>query len=70
MADIKYPRGECVWVSYYNSDKELLFIMTSKPACDFYFLYEAVNGEFKKLGKAKNPMELEEKFKIRDKMFV
>lgn len=44
--------------------------MTSKPIRDFYFLYEVVDGEFKKLGKAKNPTELEEKFKVRDKMSV
>lgn len=67
---MKYPKGEIVWVSYYNSNKELLFIMTSKPIRDFYFLYEVVDGEFKKLGKAKNPTELEEKFKVRDKMSV
>ena len=67
---MKYPKGETVWVSYYNSNKELLFIMTSKPIRDFYFLYEVVDGEFKKLGKAKNPAELEEKFKVRDKMSV
>lgn len=67
---MKYPKGETVWVSYYNSKKELLFIMTSKPIRDFYFLYEVVDGEFKKLGKAKNPTELEEKFKVRDKMSV
>ena len=67
---MKYPKGETVWVSYYNSNKELLFIMTSKPIRDFYFLYEVVEGEFKKLGKAKNPTELEEKFKVRDKMSV
>lgn len=67
---MKYPKGETVWVSYYNSNKELLFIMTSKPIRDFYFLYEVVDGEFKKLGKAKNPTELEEKFKVRDKIYV
>lgn len=67
---MKYPKGEIIWVSYYNSNKELLFIMTSKPIRDFYFLYEVVDGEFKKLGKAKNPTELEEKFKVRDKMSV
>lgn len=67
---MRYPKGETVWVSYYNSKKELLFIMTSKPIRDFYFLYEVVDGEFKKLGKAKNPTELEEKFKVRDKMSV
>ncbi len=65
---MKYPKGETVWVSYYNSNKELIFIMTSKPIRDYYFLYEVVDGEFKKLGKAKSPTELEEKFKVHEKM--
>lgn len=63
-----YPRGEQVWTSYYNSSHELLFIVTSKPIRDFYFLYEVVDGAFKKLGKAKSPLELEEKFKVHERM--
>lgn len=63
-----YPRGERVWTDYYNSSHELLFIITSKPARDFYFLYEAVDGTFKKLGKAKSPVELEEKFQVYERM--
>ena len=45
-----------------------LFIVTSKPTRDFYFLYELVDGVFKKLGKAKSPLELEEKFNIHERM--
>lgn len=63
-----YPRGEVVWTSYYNSSHELLFIVTSKPTRDFYFLYEVVGGAFKKLGKAKSPSELEEKFRVHERM--
>lgn len=59
---IKYPKGEIVWVSYRNSDGELAFIITSKPIRDLYFLYEVVDKEFKKVGKSKNPVELEKKF--------
>ena len=63
-----YPRGEKVWTSYYNSSHELLFIVTSKPIRDCYFLYEVVDGACKKLGKAKSPLELEEKFKVYERM--
>ena len=65
---MKYPKGEMVWVSYYNSSHELLFIITSKPARDYYFLYEVVDGEFNKLGRAKNPKELESKFAVEDRI--
>ena len=63
-----YPKGEQVWTSYHDSSHELLFIVTSKPTRDFYFLYELVDGAFKKLGKAKSPLELEEKFNIHERM--
>lgn len=64
MSKIKYPKGEIVWVSYYNKSKELKFITTSKPARDAYYLYEFIDGEFKKLGRAKTPTKLEEVYEI------
>lgn len=63
-----YLRGKRVWTSYYNSSHELLFIITSKPTRDFYFLYEVVDDAFKKLGKAKSLVELEEKFRVNERM--
>ena len=65
-----YPKGEQVWASYYNLSHKLLFIITSKSTRDYYFLYELNDDIFKKLGKAKSPLELEEKFKIHQKMKV
>lgn len=68
MAELIYPKGERVWVGYYNRNHELLFIMTSKEARDYYFLYEVVDGKFKKLGRAKSPKELEERFEVGKRM--
>jgi len=63
--NIKYPKGETVWVSYCNSSGKVMFVLTSKPARDFYFLYKVLeNGSLEKLGKAKSPPELEEKFNV------
>jgi len=71
MEQIKYPKGECVWVSYYDTGKTLRFIMTSKEnSRDFYFLYELVDGQFKKLGKARSPKELELKFDVDKRLGV
>lgn len=56
-----YPKGEVLWTSYFNSSHELTFIITSKSTRDYYYLYEAVNGEFIKRGRAKNPVDLEAK---------
>lgn len=69
MSSPKYPKGERVWVSYYNADHKLIYVLTSKePARDCYFLYELVNGAFKKLGKAASPTELEEKFNVDERL--
>ena len=71
MSNLKYPKGERVWVGYYNAPHELLFIMTSKETSrNYYFLYELVDGTFRKLGKARSPKELEAKFDVEKKMGV
>lgn len=64
VAELTYPKGERIWVGYYSRDHELLFIMTSKESRDYYFLYELIDGKFKKLGRAKSPKELEERFEV------
>ena len=69
MTGPKYPKGERVWVGYYNANHELLFILTSKESSrEYYFLYELADGAFRKLGRARSPLELEEKFDVCKKM--
>lgn len=71
MSEPQCPKGERVLVSIYNKCHELMFIITSKELSqDYYFLYELVDGSFKKLGRARSPKELEEKFDIDKKMGV
>ena len=60
----KYPKGEKVWMNYFNLNGNLMFIVTSKTQLDAYFLYEFINGDLKKLGRAKSPFELEERFDV------
>lgn len=55
-----YPKGEIVWVGHYDKDHNLRYITTSRPARDL--LYELKAGKFVKLGKDKNPVDLEKKF--------
>lgn len=63
--EIKYPKGEKAWTLYSNIKHEPVFLMTSKPARDFYFLYEILpDGSLNKLGKARTPPELEKKFNV------
>lgn len=70
MSDLAYPKSERTWVGYYDRNSRLLFILTSKESRDYYFLYELIDGCFKKLGRAKSPKELEEKFGVDKRMGV
>lgn len=51
-----------MWLAHYDAKHELRYIITSKAARDFYFLYELRDGKFVKLGKDKSPLALEKKF--------
>lgn len=69
MADskLKYPKGERGWVSYYSPDGELLFILTSKENDrSWYYLYRVEGDKMIKLGKARTPPELEEKYGVNE----
>jgi len=66
---IRPPKGEIAWTGYYNRAGEPVCIITSKPARDFYFLYEVKpDGSLAKLGRAKEPPELERKFHVYERM--
>lgn len=54
--------GEFVWVEYYDKDGKPTFAITSKASRDMYFVYDITKPTPKKLGKAKNPLELERKY--------
>lgn len=67
--NIQYPRGETVWVNYANKKGEIVCILTSKSTRDYYYLYEVLeDGKLNKLGKAKEPPELENKFNVKERM--
>lgn len=69
QSKIKYPKGEIVWVGYYDSSHNLRFIITSKQNREHYFLYKVIdNMELKKLGKSKSPKELEDKYMVYKEM--
>lgn len=62
--DVKMPRGEVAWAGYYDKDERLRFIITSKETRDWYYLYAEKDGALVKLGKAKEPPELLEKYDV------
>ena len=69
MSALKLPKGETLWVSYFNKAGERVFALTSREnSRDWYYLYDCAGSALKKLGRAKSPTELEEKFQVEEKM--
>ena len=60
MLEIKTPRGEIIWMTYYKNEK-LKYVITSKPTREWYFLYEvSKTGSLTKKEKAKTPIEFKQ----------
>lgn len=62
------PKGEIFWVQYRDKDGKLFACLTSKGTDmhnadrGMYYVYEAAGEEWNKLGRGKNPTELEKKY--------
>lgn len=66
---MKIPRGETAWVNYKDKDGRVMFVLTSKAARDFYFMYRVCeDGSLTKLGKSKSPPDLEQKYKVNEQI--
>lgn len=55
------PKTERIWLKRINEKGETFYI-TSKENRDHYYLYKTNNDKAVKLGKAKSPLELEQKY--------
>lgn len=66
---ITCPKGERGWITYYSRDHEPRFFLTSKGADrSQYILYEVTGSALRRLGKGRTPRELEEKFRIEERL--
>lgn len=52
-------KGERSWVSAYDVNNNLKYTITSNKDRSVYYIYDK---DFKRLGRGKNPLELEKKF--------
>lgn len=69
MQNLKLPKNEQPAVAYYNERQQHLFELAKQTGSDHYVLYKVINNNhYQKLGKSKNPLELEEKFKVIETM--
>lgn len=61
MAVNGISKTERIWVKRITEKGETYYI-TSKDTRDYYFLYKMEGDKAVKLGKAKSPLELEQKY--------
>lgn len=56
------PKTETIWVTYKAGDGNTYYTTTKTSNRDYYYLYKLVDGKAQKLGRARTPIELDEKF--------
>ena len=56
------PATETIWVQTKTTDGTIYYTTAKTNNREYYFLYKMVDGKAVKLGKARNPKDLEEKF--------
>lgn len=61
-AAFTHPKGETIWVTHHDAQGDVKYIVTSNKDRTSYYLYRLVGGELQKLGRGKNPAELEDKY--------
>lgn len=61
---IKTPAGEIIKTQYFSESGERMFVLTTKPFSQYFFLYRIEGDRLKKLGRGTNPLELEEQYHI------
>lgn len=60
-------KNEHIMTSFFRKD-ELVAVITANQLETVFFLYEYNDGEYRKLGKSENPLELERKYRIPERM--
>lgn len=68
--ETKSTKNEIAWVQYNDSEGNMVYLMTSSPLRDIYYLYKYDGRELKRIGKSKNPVELEQRFKVMQNLVV
>lgn len=63
------PKTEHVMTTLCKNGIEIGVITVNQMGTTYY-LYEAINGDYRKLGKSDSPLELEQRYKMHDRMDV
>lgn len=63
-------KGEHTMTSLRNKNGAEVGIITANQMETLFYLYEVADGHYKKLGKSDNPLELEARYKMDERMGV
>ena len=63
-------KNEFIILSYGTRSGEEVAVITTRETRDVYYFYEVVGKDYKKLGKASSPLDLERKFDIEKRMGI
>lgn len=61
-------KGEHEMVGLYNKSGVEIGVITANQQETVFFFYERCGDKYKKLGKAANPLELERRFNVKERM--
>lgn len=67
---LKYPKEEVICTTCCERGGNPLFLITTNPLTEYFFIYEFTSEGLIKLGRGKSPIELEDKFNVRKRMGV
>lgn len=56
------PKTETIWLTFETAKGEKYYTTAKTHNRDYYYLYKLVDDKAQKLGRAKTPIELEEKY--------
>lgn len=62
--DICIPKGETIWVQYFDEDGRLRYITTSSKIRDRYFLYKVSCDKLERVSKARTPISFDRHVKL------
>lgn len=68
--NIRLPKGEDISVQYFNRTGDLVGLVTRNRLSGKFSLYFVEGDAIRKLGSDQSPIELETKYKVRERMGI
>lgn len=63
-------KNELGWTVYKKASGEIVGAITSNQSCNVFYFYEFDGNDYKKIGKANTPVDLEIKYRLNERMGI